>query len=59
MTEQFTFSEDKARAIGETIGIDWATSRFGRSLDVESPVSPDGEPRQRDCRGGDGWGAAG
>ena len=28
MTEQFTFSEDKARAIGETIGIDWATSRF-------------------------------
>ena len=28
MTEQFTFSQDKARAIGETIGIDWATSRF-------------------------------
>ena len=28
MTEQFAFSEDKARAIGETIGIDWATSRF-------------------------------
>ena len=40
MTEQFTFSEDKARAIGETIGIDWATSRFDvaqfqKGLDVE------------------------
>jgi hypothetical protein len=23
MTQQFTFSEGKARAIGETIGIDW------------------------------------
>ena len=28
MAEQVTFSEDKARAIGATIGIDWATSRF-------------------------------
>ena len=28
MTEQFTFSDDQARAIGETIGIDWSTSRF-------------------------------
>jgi hypothetical protein len=28
MTEQFTFSQDKAHAIGETIGIDWSTSRF-------------------------------
>ncbi len=40
MTEQFTFSEDKARAIGETIGIDWATSRFDvaqfqKGLEVE------------------------
>ena len=40
MTEQFTFSEDKARGIGETIGIDWATSRFDvaqfqKGLEVE------------------------
>ena len=28
MTKQFTFPEDRARAIGETIGIDWSTSRF-------------------------------
>ena len=40
MTEQFTFSEHKARAIGETIGIDWSTSRFDvaqfqKGLDVE------------------------
>ena len=40
MTEQFTFSEDKARAIGETIGIDWSTSRFDvaqfqKGLEVE------------------------
>ena len=40
MTEQFTFSEDKARAIGVTIGIDWATSRFDvaqlqKGLEVE------------------------
>jgi Protein of unknown function (DUF5661) len=40
MTEQLTFSEDKAHAIGETIGIDWATSRFDvaqfqKGLEVE------------------------
>jgi hypothetical protein len=40
MTEQFTFSADKARAIGEAIGIDWSTSRFDvaqfqMGLDVE------------------------
>jgi Protein of unknown function (DUF5661) len=40
MTEQFTFSQEKARAIGETIGIDWATSRFDvaqfqKGLEVE------------------------
>jgi hypothetical protein len=40
MTEQFTLSEEKARAIGETIGIDWATSRFDvaqfqKGLEVE------------------------
>ena len=40
MTEQFTFSQDKARAIGEAIGIDWATSRFDveqfqKGLEVE------------------------
>ena len=40
MTEQFTYSEDKARAIGETIGIDWATARFDvqqfqKGLEVE------------------------
>ena len=40
MTEQFTFSQNKARAIGETIGIDWATSRFDvaqfqKGLEVE------------------------
>ena len=28
MTEQFTFSGDKARAIGEAIGIDWATGKI-------------------------------
>lgn len=26
--EHLTFSEDEARAIGETIGIDWTASRF-------------------------------
>jgi hypothetical protein len=26
--EHVTFSDDKARAIGEAIGIDWTTSRF-------------------------------
>jgi Protein of unknown function (DUF5661) len=35
-----TFSEDRARAIGDAIGIDWATSRFNvaqfrMGLDVE------------------------
>ena len=40
MTKQLTFSEDKARAIGETIGIDWRTSRFDvaqfkKGLEVE------------------------
>jgi hypothetical protein len=40
MTEQFTFSQDKAHAIGEAIGIDWATSRFDvaqfqKGLEVE------------------------
>jgi hypothetical protein len=28
MPKDFTFSEDKVRAIGEAIGIDWAASRF-------------------------------
>jgi Protein of unknown function (DUF5661) len=28
MQKDFTFSEHKARAIGEAIGIDWAASRF-------------------------------
>jgi hypothetical protein len=40
MTEQFTFSQDKAHAIGEAIGIDWSTSRFDvaqfqKGLEVE------------------------
>ena len=40
MSVHFTFSEDKARGIGETIGIDWATSRFDvaqfqKGLEVE------------------------
>lgn len=38
--EQITFSDDKARAIGEAIGIDWTASRFDVAqfrigLDVE------------------------
>lgn len=28
MDKQPTFSEERARAIGETIGIDWSASRF-------------------------------
>jgi hypothetical protein len=40
MNEQVRFSDDQARAIGEAIGIDWATSRFDvaefrRGLEVE------------------------
>ena len=40
MTEQSTFSEDRAHAIGETIGINWSTSRFDvaqfqKGLEVE------------------------
>ena len=40
MTEQFTFPEDRARAIGEMIGINWSTSRFDvaqfpKGLEVE------------------------
>jgi hypothetical protein len=40
MTEKHSFTSDEARAAGEEIGIDWATSRFDveqfrRGMDVE------------------------
>lgn len=50
MTERQVFTADQARAAGERIGIDWASSRF----DVEQlRVGMDVELEARHVRSGD------